>query len=192
MNAPTFTRAVLTGDVHTANMKAAGLSNRDQAKTFIYAFLYGAGASKIGKVVGVGAKEGQILIDRFLKNLPSLAKLRTQVIENLDKGTIRALDGRQLHIRSSHSSLNTLLQGAGAIICKEWLVQMDSFIKSSGIDAKLVASVHDEYQFEVAKKDADVLGDIAKKAIKNTEESLNVKCSLDCEYKVGNTWAETH
>ena len=192
MEDPKFTREVLTGDVHTANQKMAGLETRDQAKTFIYAFLYGAGASKIGKVVGAGAREGQILIDRFLQNLPALARLRKMVTEASGKGKVKALDGRLLHIRSSHASLNTLLQGAGAIICKEWLVQMDSLIRSSGIDAKLVASVHDEYQFEVNKKDVDVLGDITKKAMKQTEESLDVGCPLDCEYKVGNTWAETH
>ena len=192
MEDPKFTREVLTGDVHTANQKMAGLETRDQAKTFIYAFLYGAGASKIGKVVGAGAREGQILIDRFLQNLPALARLRKMVTEASGKGKVKALDGRLLHIRSSHASLNTLLQGAGAIICKEWLVQMDSLIRSSGIDAKLVASVHDEYQFEVAKKDVDVLGDITKKAMKQTEESLDVGCPLDCDHKVGNTWAETH
>ena len=192
MEDPKFTREVLTGDVHTANQKMAGLETRDQAKTFIYAFLYGAGASKIGKVVGGNYDKGQELINRFLKNLPSLDRLRKMVIKASEKGTVKALDGRLLHIRSSHASLNTLLQGAGAIICKEWLVQMDSLIRSSGIDAKLVASVHDEYQFEVNKKDVDVLGDITKKAMKQTEESLDVGCPLDCEYKVGNTWAETH
>ena len=192
MEDPKFTREVLTGDVHTVNQKMAGLETRDQAKTFIYAFLYGAGASKIGKVVGGNYDKGQELINRFLKNLPSLDRLRKMVIKASEKGTVKALDGRLLHIRSSHASLNTLLQGAGAIICKEWLVQMDSLIRSSGIDAKLVASVHDEYQFEVAKKDVDVLGDITKKAMKQTEESLDVGCPLDCDYKAGNTWAETH
>ena len=44
MDDASFTNEVLTGDVHTANQKAAGLKTRDQAKTFIYAFLYGAGA----------------------------------------------------------------------------------------------------------------------------------------------------
>ena len=192
MNDPKFTREVLTGDVHTANMKAAGLTNRDQAKTFIYAFLYGAGPAKIGKVVGGSAEYGKDLIARFLKNMPALDRLRKMVTKASESGTVKALDGRLLHIRSPHASLNTLLQGAGAIICKEWLVQMDSLIRSSGIDAKLVASVHDEYQFEVAKKDVDVLGDITKKAMKQTEESLDVGCPLDCDYKAGNTWAETH
>jgi len=173
-------------------MQAAGLSNRDQAKTFIYAFLYGAGPAKIGTVVGAGAKRGQQLITNFLRNMPQLKRLRDNITKASQVGTVKALDGRQLHIRSSHASLNTLLQGAGAIICKQWLVHMDERIRAKGIDAKLVASVHDEYQFEVSKKDTTIFGQITKDAMKDTEATLNVKCPLDCEYKVGNTWAETH
>ena len=192
MEDPKFTTEVLTGDVHTANMKAAGLTNRDQAKTFIYAFLYGAGPAKIGTVIGAGARRGQKLITNFLKNMPQLKRLRDNITEASAVGTVKALDGRQLHIRSSHASLNTLLQGAGAIVCKQWLVHMDERIRSKGIDAKLVASVHDEYQFEVSKEDTEVFGQITKDAIKDTEVTLDMKCPLDCEYKVGNTWAETH
>ena len=187
-----FTREVLTGDVHTANQKAAGLETRDQAKTFIYAFLYGAGPSKIGKVVGAGAKRGQYLISNFLKNMPNLKRLRDNITEAAKSGTVKGLDGRQLHIRSPHASLNTLLQGAGAIICKQWLVHIDERIRKSGIDARLVASVHDEYQFEVAKQDIKSFGWITKQAMQETTQTLKMKCPLDCEYKVGNTWAETH
>ena len=60
------------------------------------------------------------------------------------------------------------------------------------LDFKLVASIHDEYQFEVRKDRAEELGEVTKLAMKLTEQSLKVRCPLDSEYKVGNTWAETH
>jgi DNA polymerase I-like protein with 3'-5' exonuclease and polymerase domains len=192
MNDSAFTHEVVNGDVHTANMKAAGLTDRDQAKTFIYAFLYGAGPAKIGKVVGGSAKAGQQLITKFLFNMPKLKELRENVVEASQIGTILALDGRLLHIRADYASLNTLLQGAGAIICKQWLVHITERIRKSGVDAKLVASIHDEYQFEVAKKDAIKFGQITKDAMKETEKTLNVKCPLDCDFKIGTTWSETH
>ena len=192
MDDPVFTNEVLNGDVHTANMKAAGLTDRDQAKTFIYAFLYGAGPAKIGKVVGGNAKRGQQLIATFLSNMPKLKKLRDDVAKWSKDGTIPALDGRLLHIRSEHAAVNTLLQGAGAIICKQWLVHITERISKSGVDAKLVASIHDEYQFEVAKKDATKFGQITKDAMKDTEKTLKVKCPLDCDFKIGTTWKETH
>ena len=192
MDDKNFTEEVLNGDIHTANMKMAGLTDRDQAKTFIYAFMYGAGAAKIGKIVGAGAKEGQILIDRFLSNMPALKRVRDSVTETAKRGKIRGIDGRLLHVRSPHSALNTLLQGAGAVVCKLWLINMNKRIVQTGVDAKLVASIHDEYQYEVAKKDVKKFGSITKDAMKDTEHQLKMKCPLDSEWKEGNTWAETH
>jgi len=192
MNDTKFTNELLTGDIHTANMEMAGLTNRDQAKTFIYAFLYGAGAAKIGKIVGGGAKKGQQLIDRFLSNMPALNALRTKVQRASQNGIIRGLDGRLLHIRSAHSALNTLIQGAGAVVCKHWLLEIMSSIKMTRIDVKLVASIHDEYQFEVNNKDINTFGQITKEAMKKTQQVLKLNCELDSEWKMGETWASTH
>jgi DNA polymerase I-like protein with 3'-5' exonuclease and polymerase domains len=192
MNDTNFTEEVLNGDIHTANMNMAGLTDRDQAKTFIYAFMYGAGANKIGKIVGKGAKEGQQLIDRFLSNMPALKRVRDGVTKAGMRGKIKGIDGRLLHVRSPHAALNTLLQGAGAVVCKLWLVNMNKRIQSTGVDAKLVASIHDEYQYEVAKKDVQKFGSITKDAMKDTEQQLQMKCPLDNEWKEGTTWAQTH
>jgi len=192
LDVESYTDVVVNGDIHTANQRAAGLQTRDQAKTFIYAFLYGAGAAKIGKLVGRGAATGKNLIKSFLDNVPNLKELRENIQEAAEKGPIEGLDGRRLQVRSVHSSVNTLLQGAGAIVCKQWLVQMEEHIRHAGVDARLVASIHDEYQFEVSKTDIDRFGKITKKAMQETEQILNMKCPLDCEYKSGETWAETH
>jgi DNA polymerase I-like protein with 3'-5' exonuclease and polymerase domains len=193
MRDPGFTDTVISGDVHAANQEAAGLATRDQAKTFIYGFLYGAGPAKIGKIVGGNSKQGQILITRFLKNMPHLKKLRNQVIESVRKtNSIKGLDGRVLHVRAEYSALNTLLQGAGAILCKQWLIHIMEKVSKYKLDARLVASVHDEYQFEVALYDIDKFCRITKEAMYQTQRTLDFNCDLDCNYKVGNNWSETH
>ena len=182
----------MEGDIHSYNQKKANLSTRDQAKTFIYALLYGAGPAKIGKIVGGRRKEGEKLLQDFQKEIPSLKKLRSQVDEASKGGSIKGLDGRMIKIRHQHAALNTLLQGGGAIICKQWLVEMDKEIRKTGLDANLVASVHDEYQFEVAKPDIKKFTEITKSSIHRTTEILDLNIPLDSEYKVGNNWAETH
>ena len=196
MDSKDYTNEILNGDVHTANMKMAGLTDRDQAKTFIYAFMYGAGAAKIGNIVGGKWKRGQELIDKFLENMPAFKQLRQDLeIEYLtkpDQHKIEGIDGRLLKVRSPHAVLNTYIQGAGAVVCKDWLINMTSRIKQSGLDAKLVASIHDEYQFEVAKKDVKEFGKITKEAIQYTEKKLNLNCPLDSTWKEGITWADTH
>jgi len=187
-----YTNEILSGDIHTANMRAAGLTDRNQAKTFIYAFLYGAGAAKIGQIVGGGYREGQQLIDSFLRNIPALAKLRERVATHSAGGTLPGLDGRRLRVRSEHAALNTLLQGAGAVVMKQALVLLSESLNQYDIPHKLVANVHDEFQIEVPENFADVVGKAAVRAIRNAGDVLDLRCPLDAEYNVGNNWAETH
>lgn len=193
MNDDVYTHEVVSGDIHTANQTAAGLQTRNQAKTFIYAFLYGAGSAKIGSVVGGSAKEGQKLIDSFLRNTPKLKALREKVARiYAQKGWLPGLDGRKLLVRAEHSALNTLLQGAGAIVMKQAVVLLKKELQRAKIWHEFKANVHDEWQIECKEVDAEQVGQIGKQAIQEAGIVLNMRCPLDGEYKVGNSWKETH
>lgn len=193
MNDHAYTMEVVSGDIHTTNQKAAGLETRNQAKTFIYAFLYGAGAAKIGSVVGGSSKEGQKLIDSFLANTPKLNALRQKVSRIFAKeGKLPGLDGRKLLIRSEHAAVNTLLQGAGAIVMKQAMVILYKDLTKRKIPFKLVANVHDEWQIEVPEQYAVEVGKSGVRAIEAAGVVFNMNCPLTGEYKVGNNWKETH
>ena len=187
-----FTNVLLRDDIHTRNQTAAGLATRPQAKTFIYAFLYGAGDAKIGSIVGGTAKDGSDLRARFLRNTPALEGLRERVGQASRKGYLIGLDGRRLWIRSEHSALNTLLQAAGAIIMKKALVLLDDYATQHKIDYRFVGNVHDEIQSEVVTEQAEKFGWLAVECIKASGLSFELRCPLDGEYKVGSTWTETH
>jgi DNA polymerase I len=192
MNDEKYTSEILDGDIHTANMIAAGLTDRSQAKTFIYAYLYGAGDEKIGSIVGGGRAEGAELKAKFLENTPALAVLRADVEKQAIKGNIEGLDGRRLMIRSSHAALNTLLQSAGAIVMKKALTLLDHYAKLWGIEYRFVGNIHDEIQTEVETGKEDVFGRLAVSCIQAAGTHFNLNCPLDGEYKVGKTWASTH
>ena len=192
MNDYDYTEEVISGDIHTANQKSAGLATRDQAKTFIYAFLYGAGDEKIGTIVGGGKGTGRTVKKKFLDNTPALKSLRERVTTASKRGYLVGIDGRRIWVRSEHSALNTLLQGAGAIIMKKALVLLDEYAILKGIDYKIIGNIHDEIQSEVHEKDAKVFGEIAVMAIKEAGEKFNLNCPLDGAYKIGGNWNETH
>ena len=187
-----YVQEVLHGDIHTANQRAAGLSDRNTAKTFIYAFLYGAGDAKIGSIVGGGAKSGAELKRKFLANTPALAKLRDRVSQAAKRGWLRGLDGRRIAVRSPHAALNTLLQGAGAVVMKQALVNLHRFATAQKIDFRIVGNIHDEIQTEVAEKDAVRFGKLAVYAMTKAGEDFNLTIPLAGEYKIGNSWKETH
>jgi DNA polymerase I-like protein with 3'-5' exonuclease and polymerase domains len=179
-------------DIHTINQKAAGLQTRDQAKTFIYSWMYGAGPSKVGSIVGGSAKDGQKLIDAFLKGTPALKRLRDKVALYASKGYVPGLDGRKIWVRSEHAALNSLLQGAGAIVMKKALVLFDETVRKNKWEVKLVAWVHDEAQIECRPEIADLVGKAFVDAIKDAGLAYNLRCPLSGEYSVGANWRETH
>jgi DNA polymerase-1 len=192
MNDEDYTNEILNGDIHTTNQKLAGLESRNQAKTFIYALLYGAGDAKLGSVAKRGKAVGKQLRRQFLDSLPSFKQLIQRVQRESKKGFLKGLDGRKLFVRSEHAALNTLLQGAGAIVMKEALVILEHNLWLKRIDARIVANVHDEWQIECRPSVAEKVGELGVQAIIQAGKNLNLNCPLDGDYNIGDGWHETH
>lgn len=192
-----YAKELLEGDIHTANQLAAGLPTREQAKKFIYAFLYGAGDEKLGQIIQAGEKEGRILRTRFLKKTPALKLLKDEIaLKAKTKGYLKGIDGRHLHIRSPHSALNTLLQSAGALLVKQATVFLYQELSQHGYvwgrDWAQVAHIHDEIQLQVKEEFADEIGKIAVQCFERAGQHFNFRIPITGEYKIGRTWAETH
>ena len=186
---------LLNGDIHTANQHAAGLPTRANAKTFIYGFLYGAGAEKIGSIVGKGRAAGAALKSKFLKSLPALDSLIKAVQKKAtDAGVLIGLDGRQLHVRSAHSALNTLLQSAGALISKRWLVEVDMALKAAGIREQChqVLWCHDEVEVECPPELAEQVAAITTASATKAGEFFKMRLHIAAEAHIGTTWADVH
>ena len=192
MNDKEYIDAIINGDIHTTNQNLAGLDTRDQAKTFIYAFIYGAGDEKLGTIVGGNRSDGKKIKERFLRGTPALASFRQRVGKATGKGWLRGIDGRRLIIRNRHSAVNTLIQGGGAIVMKKALILLDDYVVQNKLEARPVANVHDEFQYEVLEAHADDFGKLAVNSIVNAGIELGIRCPLNGEYKSGNNWQETH
>jgi len=192
MNDERYTHEVVNGDIHRANQAAAGLESRDKAKTFIYAFIYGAGSKKIGSIIGGSERDGERAKEKFLRATPSLRSLREKVERVAQRRWVRGLDQRKIIIRHPHAALNTLLQGAGAIVMKYALTLLEEYVIRKQIKAFPVVNVHDEFQYEVEESRAEEFGRLAVQSIIDAGKQLNVRCPLNGEYKIGNNWSETH
>ena len=203
-----YAKILLEADIHEANRVAAGLATRDQAKTFIYAFLYGAGDATIGKIVQGDKHAGAALKARFLSGLPALARVFDDMYAALEKrdmgraytwkgkrridikpgAYLIGLDGRRLYLRSAHAMLNTLLQAAGAVVMKRATVNMHE----SWPNFRMIFHAHDEVQAEEVPSKADACGKTMVRAIEQAGEFFGFRCPLTGEYRVGKNWAETH
>lgn len=197
-----YARAVDEGDkdkgtdIHTLNQQGAGLPTRDDAKTFIYAFLYGAGDEKIGTIVGGNATDGKRLKDKFFRQIPAIKKLVDQVAYVYkETKTLKALDGNPYYIRSSHSALNTLLQGAGALVMKYWLIFLDKNLSKEfevGNQYEFVLNVHDEAQIECDEEIAERVAEIAEGSFDDVTKYLNFRVPIRGTADIGDNWSQTH
>ena len=198
---------LLKGDIHWFNTQSFGLVERgtvkddnnpdhkkarNTAKTLVYATLYGAGAAKAGSIVGGNSSKGKKLIDSFINNTPGLSSLKKKISRLMAKGHLPALDGRRVWVRSEHAALNTLLQSAGAIIAKQWLIESTKLLQEKEIDAKLLAFVHDETQWEVREDQAEEAARLIEQAATKAGEALKFRCPVNAEGKVGDNWKQTH
>lgn len=183
-------------DIHTLNQKAAGLPTRDDAKTFIYAFLYGAGDEKIGTITDGTAEDGRRLKEKFFRQLPAIKKLVDKVGQAYrETKTLKALDGNPYHIRSAHSALNTLLQGAGALVMKYYLIFLDRNLSEkflTGTQYEFVLNVHDEVQIECDEDIAEEVAKIAEDTFSDVTEYLKFRIPLRGTADIGSSWADTH
>jgi DNA polymerase-1 len=189
-----YARTVTTGDIHSHNQRMAGLHTRDQAKTFIYGTLYGAGDAKVGKIVNGSAAQGKKLKEQFEKGVPAFAKLKERLKYAVaSKGHLVGLDGRPLPVRSDHMALNLLLQSAGAVVMKQALVHFHRILEDRYAGRYgFMANVHDEWQVECEPDIADEIGKIGIASIVQAGLELTPGCPLDGAYRVGNNWAECH
>lgn len=205
-----YAHTILNGDIHTMNQQAAGLPERNQAKTFIYAFLYGAGDVKIGKIIGGDASDGKRIKRKFLKATPAIKNLRDAVqnaIVETDRGKVvrwkrhylKGLDGRLLYVRSPHSALNLLLQSAGALVCKKWIVRLEERLIKRGLkhgwdgDFAYMAWIHDEVQIACRSKEiADVVVLEAQAAMRDAQKYFGFRMQLDTEGIIGRNWCDCH
>ena len=183
-------------DMHTINAKAIGCG-RDDAKTFFYAMIYGAGDATLGMNLGKAAKYGKTARENLMKGVPALGSLITAVQSKIEKqGWITGLDGRRLRARSKNAALNTLLQSAGAVQMKRGLVLLyDRALARGwewGKDFAIVALVHDEWQSTVRPEIAEEYGQMAAQAIRDAGTFYSFKCPLDGQYQIGASWKETH
>lgn len=184
---------ILNGDIHTYNQELAGLPTRDNAKTFIYALLYGAGDAKIGSIIGGGAQDGAIIRAKFMRGLPKYKQLIDWVKAHAERHKwVPGLDGRKVFVRSEHAALNCLLQSAGSITVKYWTMRVWQLCEHHGIPVQFVGHFHDEINALVRDGFHQQYIDINKRSMTWAQEALGISMQLDVDANIGDNWAEVH
>jgi DNA polymerase I len=190
LNREDFTDGVVNGDPHQSNADLAGVT-RPQAKTLIYACLYGAQGPKIAKTLGISVPEGKAIRQQFLDKL-GIGDVMQEAMNEQKVGRVWLVDGSGVICPSPHAALNYKLQGGGARVMALGSILLERHIKRCGLDSLKVGDIHDEWQYDVHPRCAAEHGRLAIQSIREAGEELNLNVPLDGTSKEGRTWAQTH
>ena len=197
-----FAEVVINGDIHQQNADRVGCT-RKEVKTLTYAFIYGAGDAKLGHSLRPELSDAQKkslggeLRRKFLDAIPGLEPLIDAVKQRVRaNGRLRALDGRPVFCTAEHAALNYLLQSAGAIISKRWVVVGQDMLDAAGltydVDYTRCAYVHDEVQLSVVPTEVDRVKQLLEAAAPEAGRYYNFRVPITAAADHGENWASTH
>ena len=189
-----YQRILTTGDIHQTNADSIGITRR-QVKTVTYAFLYGAGNTKLGysydKLLSEKAAsiKGAEIRKAYIAAIPGLADLLLACEKASKRGYANAIDGRRISVDKGHKFLNYLLQGSAATIAKRWMVIVNECLPPDGHQ---LSFVHDELNYECYPRFAEEFAKWLETAARLAGEHYNLRCPIAAEAKIGYTWADVH
>lgn len=191
-------------DIHTYNQEQFNVPSRDISKRLLYAVLYGSGNVKAGSIVNPDEKDperlktlGRNAIQSFMSGVPALKKLKTSLAQTLTlRGHLIGLDKRPLYCRSDFKALNVLLQGAGAVIMKQVVVNIHNALTAQGLkygeDWHQHAMIHDEVQMSCRPELIGMIQPLVLQAYEDAGNFFQFRCKIEGDVKTGYNWSDTH
>jgi DNA polymerase-1 len=200
---PILVEALINGkkenktDIHSLHQRALGeaCKGRDPAKTFIYAWLLGAGIHKVAEILDCSLGQARQAVEQFLEFYPALKDLKkTQIPADAKRGYFLGLDKRPVICDNMHLMLAGYLQNGEAVIMKRAAREWTARLQQEKLPYKVVNWVHDEWVTEVPDDHdlANYIADIQIEALVRQGLELELRCPLAGTKKIGNTWYEVH
>ncbi len=198
-----YVHAIVSGskddgtDIHNVNRRALALGHltREHAKTFIYAWLLGAGVAKVSRILECSMQDAKRAVEDFIANTEGLGELKQGLIRrDAARGYFEGIDGRRVIQNEEYYMLAGYLQNGETLVMKHANILWREWADQEKIDYTQVNFVHDEWQTEVrgSRDAAERIGVLQCDAITQVGKDLNLYCPLSGETIIGHNWLETH
>ena len=175
---------------------------RRRAKAINFGLIYGMSAFGLARQLGIDRQSAQHYVDLYFQRYPGVLRYMEQTQAYADEhGYVETLFGRRLYLPDIHAgngmlrkaaqrtAINAPMQGTAADIIKQAMVDIDHWLATGVLDARMVLQVHDELVFEVAERDVALLTDGVRFRMVSAA-ALDVPLVVDVG--VGDNWDEAH
>ncbi|WP_027854281.1 DNA polymerase I [Marinobacterium litorale] len=189
-------------EVFKVALDKVSADQRRSAKAINFGLIYGMSAFGLAKQIGVGRKDAQTYIDHYFETYPGVQRYMDQTRELArEQGYVETIFGRRLYLpeinarnpmrrqAAERTAINAPMQGTAADIIKKAMVAVDTWLRESGFDARMIMQVHDELVFEVCESEVDAF---LKQVHPLMENAAKLDVPLLVEAQAGDNWEQAH
>lgn len=169
---------------------------RRLGKEVNFSIVYGAGAEKVGYVVGEVEKEqaitrGKEVLNRVYRRFPGLPKLKKMCeVKMRERGYVVTVFGRRHRERDgkyAYKAVNSLVQGSGADLAKEAAVRVDDAFREARMQAMILLLIHDELLVEAPEDEVELAQQMVRQHMIDFTEIVD--CPLEVDVAVTDRWS---
>jgi DNA polymerase-1 len=197
-------------DVHQATAAevfgvALGEVSADQrrsAKAINFGLIYGMSAFGLARQLGIGRGDAQRYVDLYFERYPGVKRYMDETRRKAhETGFVETVFGRRLYLPeiqsrnqalrqyAERSAINAPMQGTAADIIKRAMIDVDQWLQSSSVAARLIMQVHDELVLEVAE---EAVEPVVKELRQRMAAGADLKVPLKVDIGIGKNWDEAH
>jgi DNA polymerase-1 len=175
---------------------------RRAAKAINFGLIYGMSAFGLARQLGIERASAQQYVDLYFARYPGVREYMDQTREKARKtGYVETLYGRRLYLSEIHArnaqrrqyaertAINAPMQGTAADIIKKAMIDVDEWLRSSTVPARMIMQVHDELVFEVQQ---DAVETVHAEIVERMSGSAKLSVPLEVDAAVGDNWDEAH
>ena len=177
-------------------------TQRRNAKAINFGLIYGMSAFGLAQQLGIGRHEAQAYVDRYFEQYPGVQRYMQHTrAQALEQGYVDTLFGRRLYLpdlasrqvmvrkAAERTAINAPMQGSAADIIKRAMIDVQQWLHSQPLQAKLIMQVHDELVFEVAQTDVEALSAGVRLRM---QCAANLAVPLVVDIGHGRHWGQAH
>jgi DNA polymerase-1 len=189
-------------EVFSTPLDQVSADQRRSAKAINFGLMYGMSAFGLARQLGIARGDAQKYMELYFERYPGVRRYMEETRRQArEKGYVETVFGRRLYLPeiqsrnaalrqyAERSAINAPMQGTAADIIKRAMIEVDSWLQSSRVAARLIMQVHDELVFEVADEAIEPLvGQIRTHMVRAADLSIPLKVDVG----VGRNWDEAH
>jgi len=174
---------------------------RARAKTINFATIYGQGAHALSRQLKISNAEAREFIATYFERFRGVRRYLDSMVEHArEHGYVETifhrrryipeLRDRNFNIRAfgERTAANSPIQGSAADLIKIAMIRIDTALRRSGMQSRMLLQVHDELVFEFPPQEQDALVTLVRHEMEHAAE-LSVPLVVDVG--LGDSWLAT-